>query len=49
MADEGELIDGGALGTAVEDSDLGIRDTTAEARLNVRLVLLEAAASRRSW
>ena len=45
VADEGEVVDGGALGTAVEDADLGIGDTSAEARLDVRLVLLEAAAT----
>jgi hypothetical protein len=45
VADEGEVVDGGALGTAVEDADLGIGDATAKPRLNVRFVLLEAAAT----
>ncbi len=48
VAYERELIHRGLLGTTIEDSDLGIWDTTAEARLNVRLVLLEAAATSRS-
>jgi hypothetical protein len=46
--DEGEHIDGGSLGTAIKNSDLGVRDTTAEPGLDVHLVLLEACATRRS-
>jgi hypothetical protein len=49
MGHKGEHIYSGSLGTAVEDSDLGIGDTTAEPRLDVRLVLLKAAATRRSY
>jgi hypothetical protein len=33
----GEVIDGSLLATEVEDADLGIGDTTVEARLGVRL------------
>jgi hypothetical protein len=46
--DKGEDIDDGLLGPAVENPDLGIGDTSAEPGFNIRLVLLEAAATRRS-
>ena len=36
---QGELIDAGLLPAEVEDADLGVRDTSAEPRLRVRLVL----------
>lgn len=49
VSNEREHIYSGFLGTAVEDSDLGIGDTSAESRLDVRLILLKAAATRRSW
>lgn len=48
VGNERELIDVGLLGSAVIDSDLGVGDTTAETRLNVRLVLLETNATSRS-
>lgn len=32
-----EVVDGGALAAQVEDADLGVRDTTVEPRLGVRL------------
>ena len=47
VGNEWELIDRGLLGSAIINSDLGIWDTTAETRLNVRLVLLETNAT--SW
>ena len=47
VGDEWELVDWGLLGTAIINSDLGIWDTTAETRLDVRLVLLETNAT--SW
>jgi hypothetical protein len=49
VGDEGEHIDASLLGAAVEDPDLGVWNTTAESRLNIRLVLLEAAATSRAY
>jgi hypothetical protein len=34
---EREVIDGSPLATKIEDADLGVRDTTVEPRLRVRL------------
>lgn len=48
VSNEGEHIDAGSLGSAVKNPDLGIGDTSAESRLNIRLVLLEAHAASRS-
>jgi len=48
MAHKGEGINVGLLGTAVENSDLGIRNTSQVSRLDVRLILLESHASGRS-
>jgi hypothetical protein len=48
VSNEGEDIDIGLLGTAIVDSDLGVGDTSAESRLNIRLVLLETNATSRS-
>jgi hypothetical protein len=47
VGNEGEHIDREPLRTAIEDSDLGVGDTTAEPRFDVRLVLLETNAT--SW
>jgi len=49
VGNERESIDGGLLGSAIEDSDLGIRDTTAVSALDVRLVLLHSHALGWSW
>lgn len=35
---EGELVDVGLLATEIEDANLGVGDTTVEARLRVRLL-----------
>lgn len=35
---EGELVDVGLLATKIEDANLGVGDTTVEARLRVRLL-----------
>jgi hypothetical protein len=48
VGNERELINRSLLGSAIINSDLSIRDTAAEARLNVRLVLLETNATSRS-
>lgn len=48
MDTEGELVGGGLLATQVEDLDLGVRDTTAETRLGVRLVLAVTVATSRT-
>jgi len=45
MGAEWELINAGLLTSEVEDSDLGIRDTTAVAGLGVWLVLAITVAS----
>lgn len=50
----GELVDMGLLLTKIVDADLGIRDTTAIARLDVGLTLGVAVANRnckkrRNW
>jgi hypothetical protein len=45
VRNEREHINTSPLGAAVEDPDLGVGDTAAETRLNIRLVLLEAAAT----
>jgi hypothetical protein len=45
----GELLYIGLLTTEVEDAELSIRDTTAVARLDVRLVFAIAIAPRRSY
>lgn len=41
-----EVIDGRALTAQVENADLGVGDTTVEARLGVRLVLAVAVTER---
>ena len=38
MNAERELVDVGLLATEIEDADLGVGDTTVEARLRVRLL-----------
>lgn len=38
MNAEGELVDVGLLATEIEDANLGVGDTTVEARLRVRLL-----------
>jgi len=43
---EREVIDLGALSAQIEDSDLGVRDTTVEPGLRIRLVLTVSVASR---
>lgn len=44
---ERELVTAGSLATKIEDADLGVRDTTTETGLGVRLVLaITIAASR---
>ena len=48
VGNEGEHIDVSLLGSTVINSDLGIGDTSAESRLDIRLVLLETNATRRS-
>jgi len=48
VGDKGEEIDGGLLGTDIEDLDLRFRYTTAVPRLDVRLVLLVAIAASRT-
>ena len=48
VSDEGEGINGGALATNIVDTNLGIRDTTAETRLDVRLVLTVTIATSRT-
>lgn len=48
VGDEGELVDRDLLGSAVIDSNLGVGDTSAESRLDVRLVLLKSNATSRS-
>ena len=47
MSNEWELVDVGLLGSTIIDADLWVWDTTAETRLDVRLVLLETNAT--SW
>jgi len=42
---ERELVDGRLLAAQVEDPDLGVRDTSTEAALRVRLVLAVAVAA----
>jgi hypothetical protein len=42
---EREVIDVGALSAKIEDSDLGVGDTTVEPRLRVRLVLAVSVAT----
>jgi hypothetical protein len=42
---EGEVVDVGTLATQVEDADLGVGDTTVEARLGVRLESIMLAFS----
>lgn len=42
---EGELLDTSTLAAKVEDADLGIGHSAAEARLGVRLVLAVAVAA----
>jgi len=44
MGTEREVVDGGTLLAEIEDFDLGVGDTTAETRLDVRLVLAIAIA-----
>ena len=44
VASVGEVIDVSALAAKIVDTDLGIGDTTAIPRLDVRLVLLVAVA-----
>jgi hypothetical protein len=46
MGDKGKLIDGRPFGTHVKNLDLGFGHTTAVPRLDVRLVLLVAVATR---
>ncbi len=48
MGNERESIHTDSLGSAIIDADLGVRDTSAKSRLNIRLVLLEAHATSRS-
>jgi hypothetical protein len=48
MDTERELVGSGLLATQVEDLDLGVRDTTAETRLGVRLVLAVTVAASRT-
>lgn len=43
-----ELIDGSPLAAQIEDTDLGIRDTTAETRLGIRLILDVAVTTGRT-
>jgi len=45
---ERELVDSGLLATEVVDADLGVWDSTAEARLGVSLVLLVSVAASRT-
>jgi len=45
MAAEGELVDRGALTTQVEDTDLGVGDTTVVPTLGVGFVLAVAVAA----
>jgi len=42
---EREVIDVGALSAKIEDSDLGVGDTTVEPRLGIRLVLAVSVAT----
>merc|ERR1712054_73862 len=44
MSTEGEVVDRRLLAAQIVDTDLGVRHTTAVARLDVRLVLLVAVA-----
>lgn len=48
VSDEGESIDTDLLGSAIVNPDLSIGDTSAESRLDIRLVLLETHATSRS-
>lgn len=48
MDTERELVSSGLLATQVEDLDLGVRDTTAETRLRIRLVLAVTVAASRT-
>ena len=45
MDAERELVNAGLLAAQIEDPDLGIGDTSTEARLGVRLVLTVTVAS----
>lgn len=45
MDAERELVDGRLLAAQVEDPDLGVRDTSTETALGVRLVLAVAVAA----
>ena len=47
VSNKGKEIHGGLLGTNVENADLGVGDSTAIPRLDVRLVLLVTVAT--SW
>lgn len=49
VSDEGEHIDAGSLGSAIKDPDLSIGDTSAEAGLDIGLVLLETSAASGSY
>jgi hypothetical protein len=40
MNAQGEVVDIGALSAKIEDSNLGVRDTTVESGLGIRLVKL---------
>jgi hypothetical protein len=42
---EGEVVDVGTLAAKIEDADLGVGDTTVEARLRVRLILAVTVAT----
>lgn len=42
---EREVVDGGTLAAEVEDADLGVRHTTVEARLRVRLQMTAELAN----
>mmetsp|Transcript_29965 Transcript_29965/g.26532 ORF Transcript_29965/g.26532 Transcript_29965/m.26532 type:complete len:94 (+) Transcript_29965:385-666(+) len=45
---EGELVHISLLGSAIEDSDLSIGNTSAESALDVGLILLKSGATSRS-
>ena len=48
MSDEGISIDRGGLVTNIENTNLGIGDTTAETRLDERLILAITVATSRT-
>jgi hypothetical protein len=48
MGNERKVIHVGLLSSAVEDSDLGVGDTSTKPTLNVGFVLLESGATSRS-